>query len=368
MVGNNIRLQPHLGRVEDSYKPHLEMDTLALAKVTKVHHKQGTVDLQLIKSNTTISSEESSEGKYSARVLTSSAHYDPVLASSSGKVEPMMEGQLVVLAFLDGLKSQPIILGSFHQTWESEQNILPDYYPLEPDTNMGDKRDAMKSLDVHPSQFYKRIDGIGSVEMSHPSKTFMQIDPDLHEDISDGHKKYDHINLNEKDPYSGMTRSGRTEETSLPVKLLFQHRSSFDDESTTWTKLFVDSTGMLRITRDNDDGTLSYLQIEEGGAIKFRRQTDSSEHGEGESYSELELTEDGGIGLNRTIEGRTSNMVINEEGDFVFSHKDGVAVRINKDGIRGEGDSQSPLGITVSADEPIGVPENHLWIDISDLE
>lgn len=366
----DIRLQPHLGRVQDNYKPHLDMNTLSLAKVTKVHHKHGTVDLQLIKSNTSISSDESSEGKYSARVLTTSAHYDPVLASSSGNMEPMQEGQLVLLAFMDGLKSQPIILGSFHQTWETEHNVLPEYYPLEPNDSMSDKRESLKSLNVHPSQFYKRVDGIGSMEMSHPSKTFLQIDPDLHGEINDTHKGYDHIHLNEKDPYTAKTRSGRTEETSLPVNVLFLHRSHFDDEVTTWTKFFIDSSGMLRLTRDNNDGTLSFLELSDDGAISIRRQNDSAIHGEGENSSELGLAQDGTISLSRVVDGKNSMISIDGEGDIVLSHRDGASLKLTSDGIMGDGgeNGKASVGITVSATQPVGESDGHLWIDISDLE
>lgn len=366
---NNIRPQPHLGRVETNYKPHLDMNSLALAKVIKVHHKHGTVDLQLVKSNATVSSPEDAEGRYSARVLSTAAHYDPVLASSSGKMEPMMEGQLVMLAFLDGLKNQPVVLGSFHQTWETEQNILPEYYPLEPDINMSDKREAMKSVDVHPSQFYRRVDGIGAFEMSHPSKTFIQIDPDIFNEMSDGHKKYDHINLNEKDPYSAETRASKTEESSYPVKVLFQHRSSFDNETTTWTKLFVDSNGMLRLTRDADDEKLSYIELSDDGGMKFRRQNDSPEHGEGENHSEIELSQDGTVSLRRTVDGRSSDLSIDDAGDIILSHKDGASIRMTASGLTSEGNNeQSALGITVARTMPQGVADGHLWIDISDLE
>ena len=364
-----IRLQPHLGRVQDNYKPHLEMDSLALAKVTKVHHKHGTVDLQLIKSNTNITADGATEGKFGARVLTTSAHYDAVLASSSGVVEPMQEGQMVLLAFIDGKKSQPVILGSFHQTWDTESNILPEYYPLEPRDNMSDKREALKSLKVHPSQFYKRVDGIGSMEMSHPSKTFLQIDPDLYGEITDAHKGYDHINLNEKDPFTGQTRSGRTEETSMPVNVLFVHRSNFDDELTTWTKLFVDSSGMLRLTRDSNDGTLSFLQLSSDGSVKLSRQNDSSIHGEGENSSAFELAQDGTISINRAVEGKNSGISIDEDGDIVLAHKEGAVVKLTKDGMMADSTGGgNPLGITVSATQPVDVPDGHLWIDISDLE
>jgi hypothetical protein len=364
----DIRPQPHLGRIEDNYKPHENMGgTLAIGKVLKVHHKHGTIDLQIIKSNDVISADPTTEGKFGARLLTSTAHYDGVLMASSGVVEPMQEGQLVLLAFLDGLKNQPVILGSFHQTWETENNVLPDIYPLKPDESLWDKREAVKYLRVHPSQFYQRIDSIGAMEMSHPSKTFLQVDPDLYGEISDAHDSYDHVDLNEKDPFTGGTRSAREEESAFPVKVLFVHRSSYDDDITTWTKFFTDSSGMFRITRDNNDETLSYFQISEQGAFTFRRQLDSTEHDSGTNYSEISLDETGSMKLERVIDGKSSYIGVDESGRIVLSHLSGKSMVID-DGFDGIGGGGTGMGFIVSRSEPKDVPNHTMWVDISDLE
>jgi hypothetical protein len=366
----DARLQPHLGRVQDNYKPHQDANMLAIAKITKVHHKHGTVDLQLIKSNSVISSTPDNEGKYGARVLTASAHYDPALASSSGVIEPMQEGQLVLLAFMDGMKNQPIILGSFHQTWETEHNVLVDHYPLTPEDSITDKKEATKYLRVHPSQFYERIDGMGSKEVSHPSKTFMQIDPDLFGEMTDAHKGYDHHNLNERDPHTGQVRSANTEDAAYPVNVLFVHRSSYDDEVTTWTKMFINSSGMLRLTRDNNDGSLSFIQVSEDGAMKLRRQIDSPNHDEGENYSELSLEQTGEISLKRVVEGKSSDITIDEGGDIILSHKDGAYLKLTPDGLIGEGIGGGGGGtvVMVGAEEDPNWADGTFWIDTSDLE
>jgi hypothetical protein len=375
----NIRLQPHLGRVHDNYKPHDNMGgLLAIAKVTKIHHKQGTVDLQVIKTNDVIASDAENEGKFGARVLTTSAHYDSTLMSSSGVVEPMQEGQLVLLAFVDGTKSNPIVLGSFHQTWNPEENILPLNYPLEPEDSVWDRREALKYLRVHPSQFYQRIDGIGAMEMSHPSKTFLQVDPDIYgEGINDQHAGYDHINLNERDPHFGTDRIARTEEASYPVNLLFVHRSHMDDTLTTWTKFFVNSQGMFRLTRDNNDGKLSYMQILESGAMSFRRQNDSPNHGEGKDYAQVVLDEQGSISLEKSLDAGTTSIGIDDKGDIKLLHSSGSYLVLDKDGVRGSslssgggggGSGGGVLGLYAGKDEPSGAPDGSIWIDTSDVE
>lgn len=379
MAKSKARLQPHLGRIKDNYKGNNDMGgVLALAKVLKVHHKQGTVDVQTIRTNDVISSDPSNEGKFAARVLTVNAYYDSMLSTSSGVQEPIQEGQLVLLAFMDGYKNNPIILGSYHNTWDAAQNILPMNYPLTPDTNMWDKREALKYLRVHPSQWYMRVDGIGAMEMSHPSKTFLQMDPDIYgEGINDTHGGYDQINLNERDPQFGTSRSGRTQETTNPVNVLFVHRSSAEDDLTTWTKLFINAHGMFRVTRDNNDNMLSYFQMTETGGMKIRRQIDTPVHEGGNNYSEINLAETGGISISRTVNGGTSSMSVDDNGDILLQHSSGNYMKINSTGItgvggaiNGGGNSGAPggtLGIYVSATEPANAPDNSFWIDISDL-
>jgi hypothetical protein len=359
--------------VKDNYKPHNNMNgVLAIAKVLKVHHKQGTVDLQIIKTNDVISSDASNEGKFAARILTTTANFDAVTMSSSGVLEPMQEGQMVLLAFVDGLKANPVVLGSFQQTWDATQNILQDTYPLQPDNGVWDRRQALKYLRVHPSQWYMRVDGIGAMEMSHPSKTFLQVDPDIYDEgINDTHRGYDHSNLNEKDPMFGDTRSGRTQESTNPVNILFVHRSSAEDASTTWTKFFVNSSGMFRVTRDNNDGMLSYLQMEDTGSIKIRRQIDSPVHEDGNNYSEISLAETGEVSIARTVDGGTSSMSIDGNGDIMIQHSSGKYLKIDSTGITGDGISggggSGGVGYYVSATEPVNAPDGTFWIDTSDL-
>jgi hypothetical protein len=370
----NIRLQPHLGRVQDNYKKNNDMGgVLTLAKVLKVHHKQGTLDLQTIRTNDVISSDSSNEGKFGARVLTSTAYYDNVLMASSGVLEPIQEGQLVLLAFMDGYKNSPIVLGSFHNTWDTDQNILTEAYPLQPDNGVWDRREAVKYLRVHPSQWYMRVDGIGAMEMSHPSKTFLQLDPDIYGDgINDTHGGYDHKDLHEKDPQFGTTRVGRTQESTNPVNMLFIHRTSADDTLTTWTKFFINAQGMFRVTRDNNDGMLSYIQMEDAGSMKIRRQIDSPVHEDGNNYSEISLAETGGVSIARTIDGQTSSVSVDDNGDILLQHSSGKYLRIDSTGIVGDGitggGGGGSLGIYVSAIEPEDAPNNSFWIDTSDLE
>lgn len=318
-----MNLQPHLGRFEPNYKPTSNMGGyLALAKVTEVHHKNGTVDVMIVKTNDAIVSEAENEGRFAARVGSSAAHFDKVLMSTSGVVEPIQKGQLVLLAFLDGLKNQPIILCSFHDTLDTKNNILTNIYPLDPNNSIKELTEANKYLRVFPSQAYVRVDGVGGVEVSHPSKTFFKVDGT--QKVNDSPDGFDHKDLEEKDPATFETRSGRIEEASMPVSLLFTHRSCFEDDVTTWTKFFLDAFGMFRITRDPRDGTTSFVQVDEDGSIITRRQLDSREHDQGQDYAETVLGKDGTYSILKSKQGKEVKITVS--GDKLILSYDGTSI------------------------------------------
>ena len=326
-----VTFQPHLGRFEDDYKGFNNLGYLSLAKVLKVHNKFNTADVMLVRTNDIVSSSEINEGRFGARIGTPSAHFDRTLMATSGVIEPIQEGQLVVLAFLDGMKSQPIIICSFHDTYSPQTNVLPNIYPLNPTSSSEELREALKYLRVLPSQFYTRIDGVGGVEISHPSKSFLKMDNGMIDTVDDSHEGFDHKDLEEKDSITFQSRTGRTEEALLPVNILFSHRSSFMDEATTWTKFFLSAEGMFRATRDNNDGKLTYNELTPEGEYVVRRQLDSPEHGEGEDNTEVRLGTDGSYKIIRDKQGVQTIVDIDAEGKVTISNPNtSVTVDTNK--------------------------------------
>lgn len=325
-----IVTQPHLGRMRENYKPHSNMGGyLSLAKVIKVHHKHRTADISIINTRDIINSEPSNEGRFGVKIATVNASFNQTLLSSSGTIEPIQEGDLVVIAFLDNSKSKPVILGSFFNTDETSSNVLPSVYPLNPDNSLNERKEALKYLKVLPSQLYHRIDGEGGTELSYPSKSFMKVDADRENAISDAHGGFDHSDLLEKDPRTGDTRSGNTEDSILPVKVLFVHRSNFDNSKTGWTKFFLDKDGKVRLTRDNNDGTLTYTGIDADGRHIVRRQVDSNVHGEGSNYVESVTGVGGEFRITRVIGGSKSEIYMDANGKLHLSSTQSIDVSGN---------------------------------------
>lgn len=334
-----IVTQPFLGGIHETKKFDDVMGYLALAKVTSVHHKYNTVDVQVIKTKEVITSIPSNEGKLGARVCVPSAHFNARNNTFSGVVEPMQEGQLVILAFLDGTRTQPIILGSLHDTWTMDNNILPTRYPLTPMTSEVDYEEALKYLRVFPSQSYIKVNGVGGVEYSHPSTSFMKIDSgaELPESapMGDGREDFDHDDLSETDPYNGgKTLSGNSEHELLPVHMLFTHRSHYERELSKWLKFYISNLGMFRITRDNNEDNLSYIEISEDGDVTQRIQLDSHTHDSGDDFLESKSTMEGRWKTTRKCGQSIVSVEITPEGDIYIVKDEKKSISINTEEIK----------------------------------
>lgn len=300
-----MRIQSSMGRVyQDANQDMFMNGYLTVAKVLKVHHKSNTADVVVVNTKDTITSSYENEGRFSARILTPLAGYDNETKTSWGVVNPIMVGSLVLLGFLDNMKSRPIILGQFHEP-DSINNVSSNMYPINPKSPGYQRREALKSLEVFPSQTYRKVDGEGNIEFVHPSKSFFvayNTSADTQDYINDSHKGFDHEHVSEVDPKTGKPRETPFDESKTPIKTLYVHRSSFNDDITTWTKFFINSDGAIRITRDNNDGMLTYTEIEKDGIWRVRRQADSNIHGESEDFGEFVLDQDGSAFIQRKVD------------------------------------------------------------------
>jgi hypothetical protein len=373
-----MRLQSSLGRISQNYRPDMNMSGyLTVAKVIKVHHKSGTADVVAVNSKDTFTSNGDNEGKFSARILQNFSNYDESRGKYWGSVSPIAEGSLVLLGFLDNMKNRPVILGQFHRP-DNVENVLPGVYPLNEKEGGYNRREALKTLNVYPSLAYKKIDGESNIEFSHASKSFFAMyntSMDTQDYLNDSHMGFDHQNLTEVDSRTGQPIETDIDEAKSPTKMLFVHRSSFDNDSTTWTKFFVDASGLSRITRDNNDGKLTFLELSEKGRFSVRRQLDSPLHNESDNYSEIAQEEDGHTVIRRVNGDTVTEIGVNQAGNAVMSHSSGSVIEMGEDiTIETDGeiisDSFSRFieknHIAVSHVEPENPNPYLLWVDLSD--
>jgi hypothetical protein len=316
--------QSSLGRLKGTFRQDQNMfGYIVLAEVIKVHEKHNTVDVKLIRNNNRIIGSANNEGRFACRVLSSNSGYDSANQISYGVQEPLMKGQTVALTFLDGLKDEPVIIGTMHNV-DNLNNIFPATYPLDPVNSFRDLKDYRKYLRVFPLQDYFKIDGLGNLEFAMHSKSFISWSEDINDDTTDFEdlsqkSKVSNKTLQLPSNFQDEYGNGYNFYTN-PKSFLAVFRDNIDDSTSTKTKVFVDMTndkGTLRLSRDNNDNTLSYVQMSANGAIKIKRQLDSNKRDEANTFTEFCVDELGKVtisnskGATFTIDGDTINFTGN---------------------------------------------------------
>lgn len=312
--------QASLGKSQDEPRRDVNMGGfMSIARVIKVHHKNNTVDLMGLRGSNPIAGSSDNEGRYAARLLTSNAKHDDDTKKSWGVVEPIQEGELVLVGFVDGYKQQPIVFGSLHRMDEEVMNMLNPEYPILK-TN---QREYAQYIRVFPRQDYIRVDGLGNVEWAHHQKTFLKMDT---ETLDDSRYGTDYHNLYMKDKVTGDTINYNESGVDSPIDLLFVQRDNWDNSQTKWTKVYLKKNGMFRFTRDNRENNLFYIEVSPEGAFKARRQLDSFVHASGSNFTEIKTTKDGEVELNRTNGGNVSKVNLAVNGTVTISAKESRVV------------------------------------------
>ena len=295
----NLKLQSSLGDFS-SVGNRKDMDmfgVLMVGKVTRVHHKSGTADLIIVDTGDTFSSSPNNEGQYAARFVQGFSGYNEVTKKPWGLIEPIAEGSLVVVTFLNGIKQRPIILGTLPRM-TPEENVYVDDYPLMENIGGYNAREALKRLMVYPSGTFEKVDGEGNIEKTFPGYSFLVNYSgltDFDDQINDNHRGYGYEDLTEKDKDTLYTVSPPEESPATANgKLLYSHRTVIDERET-FIKVYMSDDGELRISRDNDDDTLSYIELSADGDISLVRQRDSARRNFASDVSKVEIRADGEI-------------------------------------------------------------------------
>ena len=359
---SDIRLQAALGNLENSGRPDLNMNGYTcLARIIKIHHKRNTADVRLVRSNDVIMSVSQNEGKFSCKIGTSYAHFDPKINKSSGVIEPLHEGQLVVVGYLENLKNEPWILAALHWTMDASQNILPDRYPID----SSDLKEYAKYLRVFPSQDYFRVDREGNIEFALHGKSFLKID----DNATDAHDGTDFEDLSEKDKFTHTTRTMEDAQYHKPKGMLFVHRDNWNDKSANRTKIFISPEGMLRASRDNNDNKLTFSELHNDGSLRLKRQLDSNVFDTGQNSIEAKVSEAGAFSVSKnSARGNvrtTINFSLNEHSELritrtVSTPIDYVTTELSLDSANGinistRNPEEETLDIQCSADGTIKV-------------
>lgn len=298
---DGLRTQASLGtEFRRLYNESSNIDRITLAEVIKVNYRYNTVDVKITIDNTVISNSGADEGRFSAKLPVEFGGRT-LDGKPYGQINPIDVGSLVLLGFLDGKKTKPIVLSVYGKADVTKELSRAPFSGVDP------KDESLKGLanqkfTVYPSLTYENIDGVGNRTVSFTGKSFMVMDADTNPEMSaitddgDGHRYED---LKTSYYYSGELIEPK--DGKAPT-ILFKHQGDKygtdeveEDSHSFMFFLGQDGTYRTSILREDEDWR-SYFEMTPDGTVKIRRQNDTKAIGQGNAYHELSVGKDG-IGM-----------------------------------------------------------------------
>jgi hypothetical protein len=194
--------------------------------------------------------------------------------------------------------------------------------------------------------------------------------------LTDRHFGFDHADLTEQDS-DGNVLETDLEEAKAPSNMMFVHRTSFNNDDTTWTKFFLDADGLFRLTRDNRDDNLSFLEFSKEGKFRVKRQLENPYHDEADNFSEIAQDTNGEVTLRRVVDNEVSEIKITDAGAIEINHSSGSKIEFSENiNLEASGSLMSGTmsrfieqnHLIVSPVEPVNPKQFLVWLDTSDLQ
>ena len=283
-------LQSSLGEVtsvKTQKDRNWNMGYLALGKVIRVHPKRYTADVQILKASNTIMSAKDQEGRHACRIGVSNAGYSEKYKKPYGEIVPIQKGSIVLVGFLKNSKEKPVILRVFHDIGEelgesNYKNILNSAYSSESDDSID------KYVNITPIQDFLMIDDEGNFELGSHTKSFIVGKERAMDDES-----FDFEDLQTKT--SAQETVGVDEKYTTPKKYMAVFRDKFSDSLTNWLKIIVDAakTSFRLVKLQQAENKSTYIEIDQDGAIRLRRQLDTKSFEGSKEFSEICIGADG---------------------------------------------------------------------------
>ena len=326
-MSSEPQLQASLGEitsVKTKKDRNWNMGYLALGKVLRVHPKRYTADVQIFGTNDVVMSAKDQEGRHACRIGVNNAGWDETYKKPYGEIIPIQKGSIVLVGFLKNYKEKPVILKVFHNISEdlgqsNQKNILNALYSSDADDEIG------RYVNISNIQDFISIDKEGNFEIASHTKSFL-----VGKERAMDDEFYDYEDLETKN--ADQTTLSVDEKYSIPKKYMAVFRDNYTDELTNWLKFIVDSkqTSFKLAKLQQKENKSTYMEIDQQGTIKVRRQLDTKSFEDSEKYAEVSIASNGLITLQ--TKGSSNNLImINPEGGVTISTSNSVIVNSSKD-------------------------------------
>ncbi|XWX29925.1 glycerophosphoryl diester phosphodiesterase [Staphylococcus phage PG-2021_15] len=267
---------------------NLKFDNLILAKVIKVYYQYQTVELQSLSGKMRIAQGLGTSGKFSAPYPKEFTGMTPE-NNPYGHIPVIVPGTLVLVAFVDGNPSNPIIVNSYGY---NDLNTKLVRTPM----ISGDMRDNEQfkfnssSYTLKPSLTYEYFDGEGNVVKTWNGKSLLSVTSDHNEQESSTDFMYGTL-------YDDLFTSRYADNSLIEPRIqrapnmLFKHQGEFDmygEPDNHITMFYLSSDGTFRrSTLNKEEQFRTTVEQDNKGNYRVQYQADSVIIDEGQDYVEF---------------------------------------------------------------------------------
>lgn len=313
-LNGNARTQASLGSSEIRQSGSINnIGVLTLGRVTSINYQDNSIAYVPINTNAATAGSTHGFG-YQAMLPMNFAGRNGY-GNSYGTVFPVREDDIVLIGFIDGKATQPIVIGRYADgTLSKELTAQPvDHYEAA-DTNTYAK--ANQRMVVYPDQTFDLHDGRGNQVLTYSGKSFILVNADVPAQshaTDDGQMPQQYENLDGARDGSGQLREPMSD---TAPEIIMGHQGIVDaagnvDNHAMYVYVGQDGTYRTSIMQ-NDEDWRTYFEQTPDGEIKLRRQEDSKIFDQGTLSSEIGIDHEGNV----TLRSQSNGLVLKPDGIY----------------------------------------------------
>ena len=329
---------------------------ITLAKVTKVYYKQGKLDFKLT-NTVSIVQEQGGDGSGSAPIPVDFFGRKPD-GQVFGHYRPVKVGDLIAIAYINGHRSNPIVIGVYPDSAPDYELISPSMFDTGDDNDSGIAETGLAEQKVYPSMQTSYRSGSGTIAEALNGHSFLILDDETA-------NQYDQLWTD----YESVGFFNHNGETTNPLKeeagswLLVHEDNPDGDGDGHRTRFYVNPKGEIQIVLMGSDseGDVSVLEgsRKDGFTLKHYNDLSSIKAGDkgqdvynpdfdvAKKYVELNIGKDQSIlmqAVDQGFSGGNTSLTVKSDGvylndkplnasitDSVREHSKEVADAISKD-------------------------------------
>lgn len=235
---------------------------IVLGKVTKVYYHQGTLDFKLTSGVSSIVADGSGNGTGSARIPLDYFGQDSE-GRTYGHYRPVQIGDTVAIAYLNGHKTSPIVIGVYAPNGEQYEAISPTLFDSGDDKDDYIAETGLAEQHVHHSGQISYRSGSGRLFESLNGYSFMVIDDDTSQDYSE---LYTDLSLVPYSSIDGKTHDPQREKAGDWL-LVHEDNPNGLDADNHITRFYVNKAGDFELVFTNTSfaGVSTVLHMDKNG-------------------------------------------------------------------------------------------------------